>query len=173
MTHDRDFKRIVRARMATTGENYTQARTALTGGTDRPVRTAHAAPPENAGHLTDAEFAAARVEHQRVVGRFFEGERLRSVPTRRKVRVSVLLELLARFTPHRDYSEVEVNEVLRPAHEDVAYLRRELVNHGYLVRADGVYRVTQHMPERAGVQLQEIPAWERAWLPGFLQKGRP
>ena len=29
MTHDADLKRLVRARMATTGENYTTARAAL------------------------------------------------------------------------------------------------------------------------------------------------
>ena len=59
----------------------------------------------------------------------------------------MLLEVLTRFEPGRDYSEKEVNEVLRGVHEDVAYLRRELVEHHYLERADGRYRTAA---DRAG-----------------------
>lgn len=188
MTHDRDFKRIVRARMTTTGESFTQARTALLAGDDRPARPAreagaHPIPGpapslEAAGTsappvASDAAWQAARREHERVIGRFFDGERLRSVPTRRKVRASVLLELLARFRPQRDYPETEVNEILRAAHEDVAYLRRELVTSGYLSRADGIYRVAEQPPHREPSQAQELPAWEALWLPRFLAGGDP
>ena len=146
MTRDSDFKQVVRARMAETGETYTVARAAL----EREA------------------YDAARAEQERLVGRLFTDGRIERVPAKRKVRAAVLLEVVSRFEPGRDYREREVNEVLLGVHEDFAYLRRELVNYGYLVRDAGTYRVTSTAPVREGVLLQEIPAWEAAWLPGFI-----
>ncbi|MEO5663472.1 MAG: DUF2087 domain-containing protein [Nocardioides sp.] len=149
MTRDSDFKQVVRARMAETGEGYTVARAAIL-------------------ERDSAEYAAARTEQERLVARLFTDGRLAQVPAKRKVRVAALLEVLSRFEPGRDYAEPEVNEVLLGVHEDFAYLRRELVNYRYLSRADGVYRVAEQAPVRALIEVQEIPAWEAAWLPGFL-----
>lgn len=149
MTRDSDFKQVVRARMAETGEGYTVARAAIL-------------------ERDSAAYAAARTEQERVVARVFTDGRLAQVPAKRKVRVAALLEVLSRLEPGRDYAEPEVNEVLLGVHEDFAYLRRELVNYRYLSRADGVYRVVAQAPVRAPIEVQEIPAWEAAWLPGFL-----
>lgn len=149
MTRDSDFKQVVRARMAETGEGYTVARAAIL---DR----------------NSSAYAEARAEQERLVARLFTDGRLAQVPAKRKVRVAALLEVLARFEPGRDYPEREVNEVLLQVHEDFAYLRRELVNYRYLARADGVYRVVATAPVRAPIEVQEIPAWEAVWLPGFV-----
>jgi hypothetical protein len=146
MTKDKDFKQVVRARMAGTGETYTAARAAL----------------------EQEAYAAARAEQQRVVGRLFTDGRIQRVPARRKVRAAVLLEVVSRFDPGRDYSEKEVNEVLLGVHEDFAYLRRELVNYHYLERDAGRYRTAPAAPRRSAQEQQEIPAWEGHWLPGFL-----
>ena len=148
MTRDSDFKQVVRARMADTGETYTAARAAL-----------HA-----------RAYDAARAEQERLVGRLFTDGRIERVPAKRKVRAAVLLEVLSRFEPGRDYAEREVNEVLLGVHEDFAYLRRELVNYHYLERADGRYRTAAQAPERAAIERQEIPAWEAHWLPHFLSR---
>lgn len=150
MTKDSDFKQVVRARMAETGETYTAARAALEASADDP------------------ELQAARDEQQRIVGRLFSDGRIERVPAKRKVRAAVLLEVLSRFEPGRDYAEREVNEVLLGVHEDFAYLRRELVNYRYLEREAGRYRTAVQAPERAAVERQEIPAWEAHWLAGFL-----
>jgi hypothetical protein len=146
MTRDSDFKQVVRARMARTGESYTAARAAL-------QREA---------------YDAARAEQERLVGRLFTDGRIERVPARRKVRAAVLLEVVSRFEPGREYSEPEVNEVLLGVHEDFAYLRRVLVNYHYLEREDGRYRTAPRAPERSAIERQEIPAWEAHWLPGFL-----
>jgi hypothetical protein len=150
MTKDSDFKRVVRARMAETGETYTAARTALEA------------------RAYDREHQAARDEQERIVGRLFSDGRIERVPAKRKVRAAVLLEVLSRFEPGRDYAEREVNEVLLGVHEDFAYLRRELVNYHYLEREAGRYRTAAQAPERSAIERQEIPAWEAHWLPGFL-----
>ena len=146
MTRNSDFKQVVRARMAATGEGYTAARAAL----------------------EQEAYDAARAEQERLVGRLFVDGRLERVPAKRKVRAAVLLEVLSCFAPGRDYSEPEVNEVLLGVHEDFAYLRRELVNYHYLQRTDGRYRTAAQAPTRAAIERQEIPAWEAHWLPGFL-----
>lgn len=141
MTRDSDFKKVVRARMAETGEGYAAARAAV-GETRSPHREA---------------YDAARAEQERLVGRLFADGR-----------AAVLLEVVRLFEPGRVYSEREVNDVLLGVHEDFAYLRRELVNYRYLEREDGRYRTAARAPERAAVERQEIPAWEAHWLPGFL-----
>ena len=152
MTRDSDFKKVVRARMADTGEGYAAARAAVEE-TRSPHREA---------------YDAARAEQERLVARLFTDGRIARVPAKRKVRAAVLLEVVRRFEPGRVYSEREVNEVLLGVHEDFAYLRRELVNYRYLEREDGRYRTAVRAPERAPVEHQEIPAWEAHWLPGFL-----
>lgn len=151
MTRDSDLKRLVRARMAETGESYTAARSALEATSPRR-----------------AAYDAARAEQQRLVGRLFTDGRIERVPAKRKVRAAVLLEVLGRFEPGRVYAEPEVNRLLLGVHDDFAYLRRELVNYHYLEREDGRYRTATHAPERSAVQHQEIPAWESQWLQGFL-----
>lgn len=156
MTRDSDFKQVVRARMAETGETYTAARAAV----EQQAPSRGAAGP--------AAYDAARSEQERLVGRLFTDGRLARIPAKRRTRAGALLEVLTRFEPGRDYSEPEVNEVLLDVHEDFAYLRRELVNYRYLERSGGVYRVVAVAPERARIELQEIPAWEAVWLPGFV-----
>ena len=146
MTRDSDFKQVVRTRMAGTGESYTAARAAL----------------------EQEAYDAARTEQERLVGRLFSEGRIERVPAKRKVRAAVLLEVLSRFEPRREYSEKEVNEVLLGVHEDFAYLRRELVNYRYLEREAGRYRTAAHAPDRSAIERQEIPAWEAHWLEGFL-----
>lgn len=73
----------------------------------------------------------------------------------------MLLELVKNFEHGRDYPEREVNDLLRPVHEDVAFWRRELVNHGYLIREAGVYQVADKPPLRTGNEAQEFPSDER------------
>jgi hypothetical protein len=161
VTKDRDFKRVVRARMDRTGETYTAARAALqdqTPGQAAPV------PPEDERSASDT----ARREQERLVARLFQDGRLARIPAKRKNRAGALLEVLSRFEPGRVYSEPEVNEVLLEVNPDFAYLRRELVNYHYLERADGRYRVVGQAPTRTAMQLQEIPDWEAVWLPGFV-----
>lgn len=109
----------------------------------------------------------------KTVRTFFEGERLKQIPAKRKARVAVLLELLKRFEPGRRYSEPEVNAVLRGAHEDVATLRRELVDYRYLKRDFGYYWVAEELPVRDANEAQEVPAGERAWLAQLIRSAVP
>lgn len=74
-----------------------------------------------------------------VLGRFFSGNRLTSIPAGHAKRLVVLERLAQEFEPGLRYAEAEVNFTLQLFHGDYAALRRYLVDEGFLTRADGVY----------------------------------
>ncbi|MGC4191889.1 MAG: metalloregulator ArsR/SmtB family transcription factor [Thermomicrobiales bacterium] len=119
----------------------------------------------------DARFRA------KVIRDFFDGERLKEIPAQRKRRVIILQHIMERFEPDRTYPEREVNEILRPVHDDVATLRRELVDYGYMLRDRGMYQMARAAPERTRQIAQEITGDEGSWLASLLQvaidSGRP
>lgn len=65
--------------------------------------------------------------------------RLSAIPTRIRKRLVVLNELAQAFEIGRTYDETQVNNSLRAWHDDVAALRRYLVEEGFLERRDGRY----------------------------------
>ena len=78
----------------------------------------------------------------KVLRGFFTNGRLESIPAQEKKRI-VVLRFVAEtvFDPDRPYPEKEVNQRLAVLHQDVAALRRYLVDHGFMQRAAGVYRL--------------------------------
>ena len=76
---------------------------------------------------------------RKVLATFVKEDRLVKIPSSRKKRVVVLRWLVERFDGSTVYDERAVNEVIRPVHDDVATLRRELVGYGLLRRRDGRY----------------------------------
>lgn len=135
MTRDADFKRLVRQRMAADNTNYTASRAVL---------------------LQDR--AADEAFYDRTVRTLFRNGRLVRIQAKRRARVVMLLELLQHFEAGRRYSEREVGDIIAPIHEDVASLRRELVDYRYLRRENGVYWVkADHLLERCANERQEVP----------------
>lgn len=65
--------------------------------------------------------------------------RLRSIPAKHSKRLVILDHLAQLFEPGLRYSELEVNRRLRAVHDDVAALRRYLVEEGFLDRESGMY----------------------------------
>lgn len=178
MTTDSDRKKLVRARMRETGENYTTARAALglgrvvveqqgprPGTTDPRATEVDGGSPRralDAAHLRHPEVAAAA--RTAVLRRVAPDGRLADIPARRRTRTQVLLELTLLFDRRREYPEREVNELLGAAHPDVASLRRYLVEYGYLTREASVYRLCEVLPSRDANQSQEVPEHERELL---------
>jgi DNA-binding transcriptional ArsR family regulator len=74
-----------------------------------------------------------------VLASFFDGERLKEIPANLKKRHVVLAWLADRFDHDTHYPEREVNEIIKRHHPDASALRRELVDHRYLQRENGVY----------------------------------
>jgi hypothetical protein len=75
----------------------------------------------------------------RILRRYFRGGRLTQIPSQLSRRRVVLDRLAQEFDVGSRYSEPQVNAILRRFHEDVASLRRFLVDEGFLDRAAGEY----------------------------------
>jgi len=78
-------------------------------------------------------------DNEQLVARFVQDGRLVVVPTKRSKLIPVLDHIAQDFEPGRTYTEGEVNAVVRSYHDDVAALRRYLVEEGFLSREGGVY----------------------------------
>lgn len=75
----------------------------------------------------------------KVLATFFRRGKLVSIPAQMK-KFQVILEKLAdEFEPERKYTEREVNQVLVEFHDDVASLRRGLIEFKLMERAGGLY----------------------------------
>lgn len=64
------------------------------------------------------------IGERQVLRNFFDGERLKAIPSQQKKRRIVLKWLAGRFQPGLRYSERQVNDLIRKHHPDFAALRR-------------------------------------------------
>ena len=78
-------------------------------------------------------------EEAEILGRFFVGDRLQSIPSNLTKRRVVLERLAQEFEPGLRYQEADVNFRLQLFYPDYAALRRYLVDEDLLTRAQGVY----------------------------------
>jgi predicted transcriptional regulator len=86
---------------------------------------------------------------RRVLGDFFDGDRLREIPARQKKRLVVLRWFADHFRPGERYPEKLVNEILARYHPDFATLRRLLVDEELMQRQNGLYWRAGTMPPPA------------------------
>jgi ArsR family transcriptional regulator len=77
---------------------------------------------------------------EKVLRTFFKHGRLTQIPAQQKKRLVVLEHLVQEFEPGRAYPERKVNHILLDFNEDVATLRREMIDHGLMTREKGIYR---------------------------------
>lgn len=81
-----------------------------------------------------------QAERDKIEKSFFKDGRLTELPAQRKKRIVVLERIVQAFDLERDYTELEVNGVLKQFHPDVATLRREFIDTKMMTRAGGVYK---------------------------------
>lgn len=77
----------------------------------------------------------------KVLKTFFKHGRLVQIPAQLKKRLIILEEIAESFEPGHEYSEIEVNHILLDFHDDVASLRRGLIEHKLLAREKGIYKI--------------------------------
>jgi ArsR family transcriptional regulator len=85
---------------------------------------------------------------EQVLEAFIRRGRLTQIPAQRKERQIVLEKLAEEFEPGREYAEREVSRILVEFHDDVAALRRGLIEHGLMERTEGVYRRPVCTPDK-------------------------
>ncbi len=84
---------------------------------------------------------AAKSPQEKVVKSFFDGGKLKSIPTMRSKRELVLRHLVSMLEPNRVYSEKEINNFISTYHPDVCTIRREFIINKLMVRNSGKYKV--------------------------------
>lgn len=82
-----------------------------------------------------------RDERQKVIANFFTNGRLKDMPVQRKKKLIVLEEILKAFEEGKEYSEPEVNEIVKRFFDDFCTIRREFIINRYMSRDKGVYRL--------------------------------
>jgi hypothetical protein len=78
-------------------------------------------------------------DQARVLRTYLRAGRLTGIPVQRTKRLVILDRLAQEFVVGTRYPEREVNRILRRFHDDVAALRRYLVDEGFLDREAGEY----------------------------------
>jgi hypothetical protein len=94
--------------------------------------------------------APATTPAEAVLRSFVVDGRLAQIPAARSKRLVVLDRLAAEFEPGATYDEKQVNDTLRAWHDDVAALRRYLVDEAFLSRDHGIYWRTGGTVDLAG-----------------------
>jgi hypothetical protein len=85
------------------------------------------------------DFGVSDPAVRKVLRSYLRDGRLTSMPRPGRKRRIVLDYLATAFEPGLRYQEAQVNAILRSWHDDVAALRRYLVEEGLLTREAGVY----------------------------------
>ena len=85
------------------------------------------------------EFDDAPDETRKVLRAFVVDGRLQSIPVAPAKREVILDWVAQDFEPGQRYTEKMVNLILGQRYADTAALRRQLVDHGFLDRAEGQY----------------------------------
>jgi hypothetical protein len=83
---------------------------------------------------------------KKILSAFFKHGRLTRLPTQLKKRVVIMEHIVQEFEPEKEYTEHEVNQMLLEFHEDVATLRRELIDLELMDRAYGIYHRISEVP---------------------------
>jgi DNA-binding HxlR family transcriptional regulator len=115
-------------------DQYYQMYSLVKGVLDKPLAAmVHLPQPDLAAEV---EVDAYR---QKVLAIFFKHGRLVQIPAQLKKFQIVMEHIAQEFEPGRQYSEQEVNKILVEFNEDVASLRRGLIEVGAMERARGMY----------------------------------
>lgn len=77
-----------------------------------------------------------------ILSRFVREGRIIRLPAKQNMRLVVLAWLADKFSPDKNFPESEINQILVDHEVDHAYLRRSLVDFGFLKRDSGIYQRT-------------------------------
>jgi DNA-binding transcriptional ArsR family regulator len=116
----------------------------LLGDKDQAPAAAEAAPgvqqPPNPALAQAAENLDLDAFDRKVLKDFLRRDgTLKEIPAQYKKQLAVLRHLVKEFAPDRQYTEKQVNEIIARFHPDTASLRRAMVDHKLMQRAEGKY----------------------------------
>lgn len=105
-------------------------------------------PLHNNAAYVDDRYLVTEQERQHILETCFSSldpPVLKNFSAKEKKKVVILVKVAEQFEKGRDYSEKEVNDILKPIYEDYVALRRYLIMYGFMQRTnDGSrYRMTE------------------------------
>ena len=86
--------------------------------------------------MVDERYAITEIEKENVLKNYIINDKIINLPRSEKKKIILLQYLLQRFQKNKRYTEKEVNEIIKPIHEDFAALRRYLIQYGFMSRED-------------------------------------
>ncbi len=95
--------------------------------------------PHKTAKMVDDRYKLTTDENEKLLKNLFvHGPKgpIKSFAVREKNKLVILREICKRFESNRTYSEKEVNEILKTAHEDFVTLRRYMIEYGFMERKD-------------------------------------
>ncbi|WKT78389.1 DUF2087 domain-containing protein [Lysinibacillus fusiformis] len=91
--------------------------------------------------MVDDRYNVTLLEEQQLLAKLFPhgvGKELVRFPKREKQKIIVLRAITMLFDKEKQYTEKELNEIIKPMYEDYVHIRRYLIEYGFLDRqSDG------------------------------------
>jgi len=87
--------------------------------------------------MIDERYAISEIEEDEVLKRYFNENNeliVKDFPAREKRKIIILKHLTEEFDREKKYSEKEVNAILKNFYDDIATIRRYLIEYGFLKR---------------------------------------
>lgn len=87
--------------------------------------------------MMDDRYDVTVEERTKILSRYFDKSgAIKQFPSREKAKIVVLREVSDKFLPGTRYSESEINGTLKELYHDFPYIRRLLIEYGFLCRTD-------------------------------------
>lgn len=87
--------------------------------------------------MIDERYAISEAEEKEILNRYFNENNeliVKDFPAREKRKIIILKHLTKEFDREKKYSEKEVNNILKNFYDDIATIRRYLIEYGFLER---------------------------------------
>lgn len=86
--------------------------------------------------MLDERYAITPKERDQVLSKYFDGNgRLIDFPGKEKRKIILLTEIATNFKSNVEYSEKEINRILKRIYDDYVLIRRYLIEYGFLDRS--------------------------------------
>ena len=87
--------------------------------------------------MIDDRYNVTVEEKKKMIARYIDQNGcIKQFPAKEKGKIVILREIASNFSPGIHYSEIEVNNVLKKIYSDFPYIRRLLIEYGFLERTD-------------------------------------
>jgi hypothetical protein len=94
-------------------------------------------PVHHTATMVDARYVMTEKEKETILNAAFESFsplKLREFLTKEKKKIVILTRIVEEFERNKQYTEKEVNAILKPIYDDYAVIRRYLIEYGFMQR---------------------------------------